>query len=294
MNPAIPSPSLSDAETYPRYGSSLHYVLSITPADHRLPLQLWMRWWHETASVPLNVSDPGVAETKLRWWQQAVHDASQGRAQHPLLKALLTQGAIAAPGALPDWSLWQSQLDSMITLIHQTRWLDEASLKRHAEMTTGAACEGAAAILGVSSDAGKSAARQIGLGVRLAHQLARLGQDARAGWVNVAIDVLQAHQVRAHQLSKPDAAHVPDGWPSLIAHLQLQASRALQEGLLRSARLPRTEARALKPLKALAHIHLQQIEAIAGQGDRVLHERIVLTPLRKWWISQRVSWGLLT
>lgn len=234
-----------------------------------------------------------MAETKLRWWQQAVHEAAQGRMQHPLLKALLADGAVAAPGALPEWPIWQSQLDGLITLIHQTRWLDEASLQRHAQMTTGAACEGAACILGARSEAARSAARQIGLGVRMAHQLARLGQDARAGWVNVAIDVLQQHQVRAHQLSKPDAAHVPEGWSSLLAHLQLQASRALQEGLLQCARLPQTEARALKPLVALAHIHLRQIEAIASQGDKVLHERIVLTPLRKWWISQRVRWGLL-
>jgi phytoene synthase len=33
--------------------------------------------------------------------------------------------------------------------------------------------------------------------------------------------------------------------------------------------------------------------AIEAGGGRVLHERIVLTPLRKWWISQRVRWGWL-
>jgi len=38
---------------------------------------------------------------------------------------------------------------------------------------------------------------------------------------------------------------------------------------------------------------LQQLGALADQGDRVLHERIVLTPLRKWWISQKVRWGVL-
>jgi phytoene synthase len=294
MNSAISSPPLKDADVFPRYGSSLHYVLSITPNAQRSSLKLWMRWWHETATVPLSVSDPGVAETKLRWWQQALHEATHGRIQHPLLKALLADGAMPAPGRLPDWPIWHSQLDGLITLIHQTRWLDEASLQRHASMTTGAACEGAACILGAHSEAALRAARQIGLGLRLAHQLARLGQDARAGWVNVAIDVLQQHQVRAHQLSKPDAAQRPEGWSSLMAHLQLQASRALREGLLQRQHLPQAEARALKPLAALAHVYLQQIEAVASQGDRVLHERIVLTPLRKWWISQRVRWGLLT
>ena len=293
MNSPLPAPSLDDPSAFPRLGSSLHYVLLITPQDKRLPLNLWMRWWHETAAIPLSISDPGVAETKLRWWQQALLEAGRGQVQHPLLKALLAQGVVPTPGQLPAWPIWMSQLDGLITLIHQTRWLDDASLQRHALVTTGAAFEGAACVLGAASEAARSAARQLGVGVRMAHQLARLGQDARSGWVNVAIDVLQQHQVRAHQLSKPDAANVPEGFPALIAHLTQQASRALNDGLQQCRRLPQAEARALKPLRALAHIHLQQLEAIAAQGDRVLHERIVLTPLRKWWLSQKVRWGLV-
>jgi phytoene synthase len=293
MKSPLPAPPLEDPNAFPRPGSSLHYVLLIAPHAHRIPLKLWMRWWHETAAIPLTVNDPGVAETKLRWWQQSLLDASHGQVQHPLLKSLLAPGAMTSPGQLPEWSIWKSQLEGLITLIHQTRWLDDASLQRHALVTTGAAFEGAACILGATSEPARSAARQLGVGVRMAHQLARLGQDARAGWVNVAIDVLQQHQVRAHQLSKPDASHVPDGLPGLMAHLQSQASRALHDGLSHCGQLPPQEARALKPLSALAHIHLQQLGALADQGDRVLHERIVLTPLRKWWISQKVRWGVL-
>ena len=287
-----PSPTLV-SEAFPRTGSSLYYALAAAPTAHRRVLSLWLQWWHQTAQIPLIISDPGVAETKLRWWQQEVNKASQGQASHPVLKELMEASAASQACQLPAWSNWQSQLDELITLIHQTRWLDEASLIRHAQRSTGLACEGAAVILGLDDEAALSVARQIGCGLRQAHFLARLGQDARAGWVNVGIDVLQQHDVRAHQLSKPVAGQTPDGWAGLLLHLQNRASSTLTEACHAARALPRPQRQALKPLLVLAQIQLRQVAEIARHGDLVLHERIVLTPIRKWWIGQRVIWGLL-
>lgn len=281
----------SPPPTFPCPGSSLYYALNAVPATRRSAVHQWLRWWHETARIPLEVSDPGVAETKLRWWQQAVADAALGQAQHPLLHSLIQPHAVKAPATLPEWGLWQAQLGSLIELVHQNRWLDEATLHRHMAHSTAAACEGLACLLGTGTPAARQAARDMGCGLRMAHQLARLGQDARAGWVHVPIEVLQRHGVRAHQLSKPDAQQVPEGWPGLLAALHQQARQTLVQALQACRALPGDQARALRPLCVLGEIQLALIDQIATQGDRVLHERIVLTPLRKWWISQRVRWG---
>lgn len=290
MNPSSPQTS---PDVFPRTGSSLYYALAAAPTSRRQALQSWAQWWHETAQIPFKVQDPGVAETKLRWWLQEINDAAQDQAHHPLIKALRQAGASTPSMQLPAWPLWANQIEGLITLINQTRWLDDAGLQRHMRQTTGSAAEGAAILLGATSDAARQAAHQLGWGLRQAHQLARLGQDARAGWIQVAIDVLQAHDVRAHQLSKPDAATPPEGWPKLLSHLHGQARAHIQQGLQACRALPSAEQAALKPLVVLSHIHLQLIDEVASRGDRVLHERIVLTPLRKWWIAQRVRWGLL-
>lgn len=287
------SASSHPAPVFPRPGSSLDYALSTAPPGTRGAVRAWALWWHETAQIPLSVSDPGVAETKLRWWQQEIKEASRGHAHHPVVQALLAAEAVRPPSRLPGWPCWQSQIDGLIDLVHQTRWLDEASLLRHAGQTTGQACAGAAALLGAGSEAAMAAAHRIGVGLRLAHQLARLGQDARAGWVHVAIDVLQQHEVRAHQLSKPDPSGPPAGLSHLLTHLRHKAVAELQAGRSAWRALPSVERRALRPLLVLAHIHVTQMNEIVRQGDRVLHERIVLTPLRKWWIAQRVRWGWL-
>ena len=144
MNSSIlpPSPAV-----FPRVGSALYYALAAAPAARRPALQLWVQWWHETAQIPFKIQDPGVAETKLRWWLQEISDATQGQAHHPLVQGLSTAKRVTPPASCPPWPLWSSQIEGLITLINQTRWLDDASLQRHMRDTTGAACEGAACLL---------------------------------------------------------------------------------------------------------------------------------------------------
>ena len=178
-------------------------------------------------------------------------------------------------------------------LVHQNRWMDESQVVRHAQQTTGLACQGAVGLLGVDSDEARQAGLQLGTGLRLAHRLARLGQDARAGWVMVGIDLLQTHDVKAHQLVKPVAGQTPPGWQPLLADLAQRARQPLLDSLAEIRRLPATEARALRPLVLLGHLALAQVEVVASAGDSVLHQRLMPTPLRKAWIAQRVAWGWL-
>ena len=270
----------------PPAGSALYYALQLVPSRKRETLRAWWHWWHEVSSIPFNIQDPGVAESKLLWWQQEVLAAFRGQATHPLTKALIVENQA------PDKQLWLSQIDGLIELIHQTRWLDVAGLRQHQFKTTAAAAVGAAHLLGASSDAAKDAARQLGQGLRQVHQLARLGQDARAGWVHVPVDVLQQHDVRAHELTKP-APQASANWPHLLTCLCDQAQENLNAGLLAKRQLSGVEARALKPLTALSHMQLALLAEIRKSQDRVLHERLILTPVRKWWIAARVRVGLL-
>ena len=298
MNSTLPpsssaAPIAASAAPVPRPGSSLYHALRSAPPALRPALQLWLQWWHEVSRIPLEVSDAGVAESKLQWWAQEVRDSLAGQPHHPLMQARAALSALPEPSAWPEITLWAQQLEGLIQLVHQTRWLDDATLQRHNRMSTGAALEGAACILGASSASARSAACLLGMGLRQSHQVARLGLDARLGWVNVSIDVLQTHDVKAHQLSKPDANQAPAGWPGLLQHLIEQARASIEQGLSAIQALPDAEVRALLPLRVVAHIHLTQLQEIAGKGDRILHERVLLTPLRKWWISQRVRWGWL-
>lgn len=252
-------------------------------------MQAWVHWWHEVSSIPLEVSDPGVAQTKLAWWHQEVRHSFEGKPTHPLTKALFK--SVSAPGRLPPQEVWLAQVEGMQALVQQTRWLDEPSHKKHGLATTGAACEGAAHLLGARSEAALSAAHELGWGLRQAHHLARLGQDARLGWLHVPVSTLQQHDVKAHELLRPSPGQAPEHWPALLNHLHTQARQSLQASSDAIARLPAQERKALRPLAILAALQTALIDEIAARGAGVLHERILLTPLRKWWISTRVRWA---
>lgn len=260
-------------------GTSLYYAFQTAPVARRAPLADWIRWWHEVSAIPIAVQDAGVAEKKLHWWIQEIQAAQAGSPSHPLTQRL-------RPGTdeAPPVALWNTQLLGLISQLGQGRWLDEVARASHALETTGAATEGAAWLLGVRSEAGLRAARELGRPLRQAHQLARLGQDARIGLLHVPISTLQAHDVKAHELLRPQSS-APANWPQLMAHLQGTTSQELEAFHGQVRQLSQAERTALTPMSVLADLQAALIATINRQGDRVLHERIMLTPLRKWWIS---------
>ena len=109
----------------------------------------------------------------------------------------------------------------------------------------------------------------------------------------VGIDLLQTHDVKAHQLVKPLVGQTPPGWAPLLSDLAQRARQPLLESLAEISRLPRSQARSLRPLVLLGHMALAQVDVVASAGDSVMHQRLLPTPWRKAWIAQRVAWGWL-
>ncbi len=283
--------AITRAAVWPRPGSSLALALRSIPEQRRDLSHHWLKWWHETARIPLTIEDVGVAETKLLWWMGAVAEAAAGQAQHPLLQAM-TQASSADADALPPWAWWQEQLQALQALLHQNRWMDEATLARHVAQTTGNAAACLAWLQGAREAPTLDAARLWGLALRRHHMLARLGQDARAGWVHVPVDTLQRFEVKAHQLVKPQRGQTPAGWAPLLAHLHAQALQASQQARQATRALPSRQKQLLRPLAVWDAMLAAQSLAVSRQGDTVLFERLTLTPLRKSWLTQQQAWRL--
>jgi phytoene synthase len=292
-SPNPPAPPSGQAAACPRPGSSLEWGLRVAPPHQRPLLNLWLTWWHETARIPLDIEDIGVAQAKLAWWSATLAEAAQGQVQHPLVQALITQSG--GPDRLPPWAWWQDQLSTLMDYLQQNRWMDEASLARHIAGSTAQAAAGAAWLLGARQETELDAARLWGIAIRRHHMLARLGQDARAGWVHVPIDVLQRFDVKAHQLVKPQRDTLPPGWPALLTHLHNEAQAAMLSARQATRALPRDARLRLRPLAILGAIQAAQGGAVADAGVTVLFERITVTPLRKAWAAQtqalRLWWG---
>ena len=71
--------------------------------------------------------------------------------------------------------------------------------------------------------------------------------------------------------------------------MQFQAQRAQQLYDEALALLPSTDRRAQKPGLMMASIYRALLGEIERDNFRVLHQRISLTPLRKFWLAWRVQ-----
>lgn len=254
---------------------------------HRERLTAWVQWWHEVSAIPYTVSDPGVADRKLAWWAQAVSDGFRTSSQHPLLRALASPDPVLRT---PPLALWLEQIEGLRTLTQQTRWLDDATLERHAWATTGAACHSAALLLGARDETTLDCARRLGVGLRRAHILARIGQDAQQGWLHIPIDVLQAHGVRAHELLRPASDSPSPEIRELLGAWHQRTVAALEQAMHQARSLPASERRALRPLLVLARLHLALMDDLRKADYAVLRQRILLGPWRKLWIGWRARW----
>jgi phytoene synthase len=269
---------------FPRPGSSL--ALAIAAAGpKRAALQAWAAWWHEVSRIPYSVSDASVGERKLAWWAQAVSNGFSQAPQHPLLQALMGASTSAELADVPPMPLWASQIQGLETLLQQTRWLDTAALDQHMNQTTAAACAGAAWVLGGRSDAAQDAAIALGLGLRRAHILARLGQDAHAGWLHIPVDVLQQHDVRAHEFLRPGPDAPTPAMLSLMSAWQADVVNRLNAAMAQLATLPSPERQALRPLRILTRLTLLLMQDLAEQNYPVVRQRISVGPWRKIWAT---------
>lgn len=252
----------------------------------------WMAWWHEVSRIPVDVSDPSVAERKLQWWAQASQDAFQRAPDHPLLKAIHDHAP--TPDDVPPLPLWLSQIEGLMTLTGQTRWMDETTLVRHMQATTGAASAGLAWALGGRSPEVQHLAHDAGLALRRSHILFRLGQDCRQGWLHLPIDRLQTADVKAHELLRPASPQPDERIRALLQGWSTQALDGLATFQRQAAALPqRHERAALRPALVLADLHVRLHHDIAAQGFAVTTQRLSLGAWRKLWTAQKSRWHWL-
>ncbi|MDE2080984.1 MAG: presqualene diphosphate synthase HpnD [Burkholderiales bacterium] len=264
-----------------RSGSSFYYAFLFLPPARRAAITAFYAFCREVDDVVDEVSDPGVAATKLAWWRGEIAQAFDGRPSHPVMQALLPLA--------PDFGIRREHLLAVVegcqTDLEQTRFLDFPALQRYCHLVAGVVGEVAANIFGRSAEATVGYAHRLGLAMQLTNIIRDVGDDARRGRIYLPLSELQRFEVKAQELLRREP---PWGYsPRFDALMRFQAERAHAtfDAALRS--LPDADRAAQKPGLMMANIYRTLLREIEGQGFQVLHQRTSLTPLRKLWIATR-------
>ena len=262
-------------------GSSFYYAFLFLPAERRAAITAFYAFCREVDDVVDEVSDPGIAATKLHWWRGEVAAAFSGSPTHPVMHALQPHQerfGIRAEHLLAVIEGCQTDLD-------QTRFLDFAGLQRYCHLVAGVVGEVACNIFGRSEQATVHYAHRLGLAMQLTNIIRDVGEDARRGRIYLPLDELQRFEVKATELLQRSA---PWGYSArFMALMRFQAERAHATFDAALAELPAADRERQKPGLMMANIYRALLHEIERGGFQVLHQRIALTPLRKLWIAAR-------
>lgn len=142
------------------------------------------------------VSDPGVAATKLAWWRTEVAQSFAGPPRHPVMQALVPHAA--------TYGIEPAQLNEVIDGcqmdLEQTRYLDFPGLARYCHLVAGVVGEVAARIFGQTDPQTTAYAHKLGLALQLTNIIRDVGEDALRGRIYLPVNELQKFDVKAHEI----------------------------------------------------------------------------------------------
>jgi 15-cis-phytoene synthase len=260
-------------------GSSFYYSFMFLPPPRRRAITALYAFCREVDDVVDETSDPGVAQAKLAWWHEQVHDAFTGTPQHPV--ALALQPVVAAFD-LPEAHL-QSVIDGMAMDLERSRYLDFAELEVYCHRVAGVVGLLSAEIFGYTNPATRQYARDLGIAFQLTNIIRDVGEDARRGRLYLPQEDLARHGVTAASILHGQGG---DAFRALMAG-QVALARDWYERAFAS--LPPEDRVAQRPGIIMAAIYRTLLDEIVRDDYGVLDHRVALTPLRKLWIAWKTA-----
>ncbi|MFM9879668.1 MAG: presqualene diphosphate synthase HpnD [Burkholderiaceae bacterium] len=260
-------------------GSSFYYAFLFLPKPRRAAITAFYAFCREVDDVVDEISDVQLARTKLAWWQTEVAQAFSGQPSHPVMKALMPLAR--------EFSIEERHLQAIIQGcqmdLAQNRYLDYPGLKNYCHLVAGIVGEVSARIFGQTQPQTTEYAHRLGLAFQLTNIIRDVGEDALRGRIYLPMSELQQFGVPAHEILKRSYS---DRFTALM-RFQAQRAHQLYDDAL--ALLPPAERRAQKPGLMMASIYRTLLREIEHAQFAVLHQRICLTPLRKFWLAWQVQ-----
>ena len=260
-------------------GSSFYYAFLFLPPQRRAAITAFYAFCREVDDVVDEVTDPGVAASKLAWWHNEVRQAFAGKPNHPVTQALMP---LVGEFGIEEASL-QSVIDGCEMDLTQTRYLDYPSLTRYCHLVAGVVGEVSAKIFGQTDAATTAYAHKLGQAFQLTNIIRDVGEDALRGRIYLPVTELQQFDVKAHEiLNRLDS----DRFQALM-QFQAKRAHALYDEAL--AMLPTEDWKHQKPGLMMASIYRTLLREIETKKFPVLNQRVALTPLHKLWLAWKMQ-----
>ena len=256
-------------------GSSFYYSFLFLPAERRRAITALYAFCREVDDIADEVTDIGVARTKLAWWRTEVANLFAGHPQHPVTKAL-------APFVKEfglDAGRMNEIIDGMEMDLVYHRYPDFDSLKLYCHRAAGVVGQLSASIFGFAKPATLEYAEALGLAFQLTNIIRDVGEDARRGRVYIPQDELARFGITSEDIL------ARRGGDAFRTMMEFQAGRAQSYYELAHSKLAPEDRASQRAGLIMAAIYSTLLDEIRRDRYDVLDKRIALTPLRKLWIA---------
>ena len=290
-----PAPTPDDPAPEPRPGSTLHHALLRVTGEARRRTLGRLALGRALTDVLLEVSDPGVARTKVHWWHEELDRLHAGEPRHPAAVACadLAGSDIARERLL---ALLGAAASDRLEPARDIESLD-AVLATVGGLRAALACDALAPGTGHLDDPAR-VPPGIGVGLARHERLSRLPPLLARRHPVFSAELHRRHGVPEGALlagvrlapiegdagaAAADTDEARAARRALLADAVGIAAARLAEGLEdeRAARLP-------APVRAFAALRLKQLALWRKARTDLLRERRSLTPLSKAWTASRI------
>jgi phytoene synthase len=142
-----------------------------------------------------------------------------------------------------------------------------------------------ARIFGVTDERTYDYAKDLGLAFQLTNIIRDVGEDARRGRIYLPIEDLERFNVPAADIL---AYRETEAFGRLMA-FQIERAESIYERAL--AALPAADRKAQRAGLVMAAIYRATLDELKRDGpQKVLNQRLSLTPLRKLWLAWKTWW----
>jgi phytoene synthase len=262
-------------------GSSFYYSFRFLPLEQRRAITALYAFCREVDDVVDECTDENVALTKLNWWRAELDNLYAGKPQHPVTQALQPQ---IAAYALPHKHFIEI-IDGMQMDLEQARYNSFADLQKYCYRVASVVGLLAARIFGYTDPRTEQYAHDLGIAFQLTNIIRDVGEDARRGRIYLPVEDLQRFNVPA-----ADIQHYreTDAFRELM---QFQIERAEQWYAKAIGQLPKVDKKKQRTGLMMAAIYRATLDEIKRDGpQKVLNQRLSLTPIRKLWLAWKTYW----
>jgi phytoene synthase len=257
-------------------GSSFYYSFLFLPKLKRLAITALYAFCREVDDVADECTDINIARTKLAWWRAEIANLYGGNPQHPVTQALQE--------AVRDYNLAEEHfleiIDGMEMDLDQNRYLDFKELHLYCYRVASVVGLLSASIFGYQDRKTLKYAHDLGLAFQLTNIVRDVGEDARRGRIYLPLDELAQFGV-----SEDDILHGRET-DNVRRLLEFQIERAQDYYRRAFEELPEADRRDQRTGLVMAAIYRTLLDEIrAGGCEKVLNQRVSLTPLRKLWLA---------